>query len=306
MSGKRLPVSVQLKRANERVRVLEGALASARKAKAPTVRQRPARVSKDDTIRVVFPDLHGSAQDSAAVAAFLADVKRICPDEVIGLGDIFDAGGFLAQHHTLGYVAEAAYTFEDDIAAANGFLDSLQGAAPRARIELLEGNHEGRIEKWCVTSALRNQRDAAFLLRVYAPEVLLRLRARGIAWHRRSDVADGLSVGGAIKRGKVVFMHGIQRGRSDPASVARRFGCSVVHGHTHHVREEMISPVSIGEIGAWSIGCLSQRQPLWQHGDSTDWVNAYAIQIVARSGRFLHFTVPIVHGESLLPSMSLR
>lgn len=258
------------------------------------------RSGKDDTIRVVFPDLHGCFQDPAAVGAFLADVKRLAPDEIIGLGDIVDAGGFLAQHHTWGYVAEATYTFEDDIRAANTFLDRLQAAAPAAKLDLIEGNHEQRIERWCVTQALRSGRDAGFLMARNAPDILLDVKGRGARYYRRSEMYDGLPIQGTIKRGKCLFTHSAEQ------RTLRRFGASVVHGHTHRVDSLLLRSAMGGVHGIWSLGCLSKPQPLWQHGNPTDWTHAYGIQIVARSGAFLHFTVPLIDGRSLLPDIKLR
>jgi len=93
-------------------------------------------------VRVIIPDTHGAKADKAALASLLSDIKAINPQEVILMGDHVDCGGHLALHHVMGYVAETAYSYEDDIAAANSFLDSLRLAAPSAKIEYLEGNHE--------------------------------------------------------------------------------------------------------------------------------------------------------------------
>jgi len=298
----------RMRESEKRVIDLEEQIKSMRTAQVRIKPPAPAKKhgTHKGTVRVIFPDLHGSYQDRAAVAAFMADVKILCPDEIIGLGDIFDAGGFLAQHHTWGYVAEAEYTFEDDVAGANGFLDSLQNAAPRARIELLEGNHESRIERWCVTSALRSRKDAKFLLDAYSPQVLLQVGRRGIKYHRRAEFHDGLPVQGAIRRGKICFVHGHTFGQRAAEILARKFATNVVCGHTHKVQSVMISSVAAGTIGAWTMGCLSQRQPLWQHGAPTEWVHAYGIQLLSKSGEFLHLTVPIINGVSLLPEMKLR
>lgn len=92
--------------------------------------------------RVAIPDTHGCNVDPKAIAAFLGDLDVIKPAEIVMLGDHLECGGFLAQHHTLGYVAQTGYTFEDDVAACNQLLDSIQKAAPKASIDYLEGNHE--------------------------------------------------------------------------------------------------------------------------------------------------------------------
>jgi hypothetical protein len=148
----------------QRVLELETALARERKAKDMALAQleeargmrkpppprpgKPRARRKDDIVRVVASDLHGMKQHAAAVQAFLGDLKVLDPDELILNGDMTDCGGFLAQHHTLGYVAEVEYSYEEDTAAANRFLDACATQAPHARLEMLEGNHEGRVERW--------------------------------------------------------------------------------------------------------------------------------------------------------------
>jgi hypothetical protein len=62
--------------------------------------------SKDDFVRIIANDLHGSQMDEDAVAAFLADLRTWDADEIILNGDIVECGGFLAAYHTLGYVAQ--------------------------------------------------------------------------------------------------------------------------------------------------------------------------------------------------------
>lgn len=298
----------RLKQANQEIQavrkevvVLQGHLARARAARAKLAPMaRPTKRSgRDDTLRVIFPDLHGVFQEPQAVAAFMADVKKLAPQEVIGLGDLTDCGGFLAQHHVWGYVAEAEYTFEDDIAMSNQFLDALQAASPGSVIDLIEGNHDHRVEQWCVTSALRSKRDASFLLQHYSPRTLLRLKERGVTYHSRSELSDGLPVPGAIRRGKCVFTHEARM------STIQRWGLNVVHGHDHKTTANVIHTVANGTIGVWSAGCLSKRQPLWRHGDPTGWTHSYMVQVVARSGRFLTLQVPLIDGQSLLPTLKL-
>lgn len=119
-------------------------LASKKESKLKIKFNKPAKAKKvlNDHIRVIIPDSHGSQINIEAASAFLADLKALNPKEVVMLGDHVDCGGWLAQHHTLGYVAETLYSYEDDIKAANDFLDQIQLNAPDAEIHYIEGNHE--------------------------------------------------------------------------------------------------------------------------------------------------------------------
>lgn len=263
--------------------------------KAPKLRRGP-----DDLVRLIKPDTHGMYACAPAFAAFLADMKALSPHEVIDGGDFSDCGGFLAQHHALGYVAQGEYSFEQDMEAVNAQYDAMQAAAPRASFETLEGNHEQRVERWCITQTLGGVRDADGLRKRNAPEILCRFKERGVRYYRMSDFHDGLPVRGTIRRGKCFFVHMPPRGCGSPGAVARRFGGCVVYFHTHHAREEIVRTVVTDAIGAFNPGCLAELQPLYAHTDPTDWSHGYGLQLVARSGAFLHVNVPIINGVSLL------
>lgn len=263
----------------------------------------PEKRTIGDTVRVCIPDTHGAKIDKAALAALLTDLKALDPHEIILLGDHVDCGGFLAQHHVMGYVAETAYSYEDDVAHANAFLDAVQNAAPRAKIEYLEGNHERRVETWAVTQTLRHSRDSEGLRKLYAPEYRLSLAARGITYYRESEYYDGLPVPGVIKRGKCFFMHGMSTSKNAVSATLGKIGGNVVFAHTHRAQSEVVRLVGAGVIGGWNPGCLCELQPLWQHTNPTDWTHGYGVQLVSASGAFLHLNIPILDGKTNFASL---
>lgn len=282
---------------------LEASLRAARNTPTePIIPAKPVKREGREKVRVIIPDSHGDHISRPAAAAFLADLKYLNPDEVIMLGDHLDCGGFLAQHHTMGFVAETETSFEADVIAANAFLNEVQKAAPSAKVDYLEGNHDQRIEKWCVTQALRNRRDSQFLLDTFSPRAVLGLKNRGIKYYETSGRYDGLSIPGTIKRGQCYFTHGISHGRHATHTHVTRFGASVVHGHTHRAQSSIIRIVDGGVIGAWCPGTLSKLQPLYLHTSPSDWCHGYGVQFVQPSGKFLHVNVLISGGMSLLPS----
>jgi hypothetical protein len=257
---------------------------------------------RKDIMRVIIPDSHGSYADKAAIGAFLSDLKRLDADEIVMLGDHIDCGGFLAAHHTLGYVAQSTYTYADDLAAANSFLDAIQEAAPRARIHYLEGNHEWRVERWAVTQQLSNQADAQMLVDALAPKTQLQLKRRGITYYARSERYDNLPVPGTLRLGHTFFAHDPGPG-SHPEMYARRFGGSIWYGHQHRARSSIIRNVQAGAVGAWCPGTLAGLQPLYSHTNITDWTHGYGIQTVSESGLFASMLVPIIEGVSMLSSL---
>ena len=290
----------ELSEARKQVETLQAALDQARTVHAkPHKQKRPRRV-KGDFFRFFFPDTHGCFVDDAALAACLEDMATLQPREIYLMGDHLDCGGFLAQHHTLGFVAEADYTFESDVAAANSLLDEVQKRCPKAVITYLEGNHEERLEKYCVTAALRQSKDAAFLRKLIGPESVLHLEKRGIRYITKGKTYDDCRVQGTVKAGKCYVTHGTRHGKNAAQQMLNRFGACVVFGHVHKLLAAADRNVRDGEFAAWSVGHLSRQQPLWRHGDPTDWSQGYGFQVVTKTDDFLHINVPIIEGRSYL------
>jgi predicted phosphodiesterase len=296
----------ELKAERAKVAKLDADLKAARAASpvSPPKPRRRAR-EREDRVVVVFPDVHGSSADPQAVAAFLGDVKALQPDMVVGLGDLVDCGGFLAQHHVLGFVAETAYTYEDDLKAAGAFLDAVRDAAPNAELRAIEGNHDARPERWAVTAALRQKVTAEWLRQRVAPDEVLCFKDRGIQYYRRAVTYDNAPVQGMFRIGKLGFAHGLLNGNSDPGSVLNRFGHSMVYGHTHQMASK-VRPWNGSAIGAWNIGTLAKLQPLYAHSSPTLWTHGYGVFVFSKTGNFQAIPVTIVNGVSLLPELKLR
>lgn len=249
--------------------------------------------------RVIVPDSHGSVIDPKAATAFLNDLEIIDPSEIIMLGDHLECGGFLAQHHTLGYVAQTKYSFEEDADAANQFLDEIQSRS-NAPIDYIEGNHERRIENWIVTNTLKNPRDAAYLTSMFSVSTVLHLEKRKLRLIAQGKLYDGLDLPATIKKGNCYFTHGSSTAKHAASVHVAKFGGNIVYGHTHRADFHQIKTVKAGAIGAWCPGCLCKMQPLWQHTNPTDWTQGYGLQMVLSNGDFLHINVPIIKGKSLL------
>lgn len=283
-----------------RVKELEERIHSLRGSKPILPDARPTKTKGRSICRMTIPDTHGNLVDKNAIAAMLADMEVVKPKEVILLGDHLECGGFLAQHHTLGYVAQTEYTFDSDVQATNELLDRLQSICPESEFDYIEGNHERRIENWCVTQALKNSNDAEYLRRMFSANSVLALEERGIRWIRQGVYYDGLSIPATIQRGHCYFTHGSSTAKHAASEHVKKFGGNVVYGHTHRADSYVIRTVKSGVIGAWSPGCLCVLQPLWQHTNPTDWSHGYGLQLASEDGSFLHINVPIIDGKSYL------
>ncbi len=263
----------------------------------------PKRVAGGSYIRIIVPDSHGCMAHKPSLAAFLSDLKQLGTNairEIIMLGDHLECGGFLAQHHVANYVAQNEYTFEDDLNATNCFLDQLQDTCPVACIDFLEGNHERRMESWCVTQTLRHKADAKYLRSLFNPATKLNLATRHINLFEQGKFYDGLSIPATIRRGKCFFTHGIRAGKGSTAATLADFAGCVVHGHTHTAAGASGNTIHSGRIVAYCPGCLCELQPLWKHTQPTNWSHGYGVQFVNKGGEFTHLNVPIDGGVSFI------
>jgi predicted phosphodiesterase len=264
----------------------------------PTQRKSKAKSDKP-FVRVVIPDTHGTSIDVPAITALFDDLEALRPKEIVMLGDHLECGGFLAQHHTLGYVAQSDYTFEADVDAANDLIDKLQARCPDAVIHYIEGNHERRIETWCITQALRNQADGGFLLKQFGTRSQLHLDKRGIHFYKQGQKYMNVKIPGTIKLGSCYFTHGHTSAKHSAAVMVQAFGANVVFGHIHRPDEFSMNMVDGSTARAWCPGCLCDDQPKWRHTAPTSWSHGYATQLVHEDD-FLHINVPIIEGKSYL------
>jgi predicted phosphodiesterase len=248
--------------------------------------------------RVIVPDSHGAHIDKPARDAFLRDLRRLDAKEIILLGDHLDCGGTFSTHQR-SYTNEITESYSSDCREANLFLDRIQSACPKAVIHYIEGNHEAHVERWA-SREFQCEEDAVSLLRDFGPSAKLKLKSRGIRYYRRGEFYMGCSIPGTIKLGKCYFTHGISHSKHATQSHLERFGANVVHGHTHRAQSSVERTVSSDGHGAWCPGTLAKLQPLYRHTAPSSWSHGYAVQFVAKSGRFVHFNVPIMSGRSML------
>jgi hypothetical protein len=304
-------LEVALKRERSARELLEQTLDRLRSSSVKLNLTRKAKSSKGGvTLRVIVPDSHGCFVDQSAASAMLADIAMLKPSSIILLGDHLDCGGFLAEHHTWGYVAETDYTFEDDCQATNQFLDALQSAAPQATIEYLEGNHERRIEKWIVTDVLKKGKGSSSSVKtlnaLFSTETVLQLDKRKIPIYKQGQWYDGCHVPGTILRDNCYFTHGQFTSKAAAAAHLAKYNSNIWFGHPHRMDMATKRTVASGPIGAWNPGCLCQLQPYWMHQNLTDWVNGYGIQLVQKGLGHLNLQIPIIDGVSYLSPLIRR
>lgn len=291
--GKPTPAEKQL----DRMQKMLDAERASKVARLP--KRRPARRVGGSFVRVIIPDSHGAHVHWPAAKAMIEDIRRLDPAEIIWLGDHLDCGGTFSAHQR-SYTNELAESYEQDCAEGNALLDLVMQAAPNARHDYLEGNHEAHVERWAARN-FSSFADARLVVERLGPQGMLRLKERGIPYYKRSEMYDDLPIPGTIRRGKCFFTHGIVHNKYATSSHVERFGANIVHGHTHRAMSTIVRTVSSGAIGAWCPGTLAKLQPLYKHTAPTDWSLGYMLQFVSReSGKFSSFCVPIFEDHTLL------
>ena len=257
-----------------------------------------SKAESGDIVEVIFSDVHGNKHDPAAMAALLGDLKTLRPDRIIIGGDFVDCGGFLAEHHTLGYVAETEDSYEDDVAVSNSLLDQILAAASPKEVHYIEGNHEWRVERWALTQRLAHHKDTDLLRRTFCPEHVLRLKDRGIHYYRQGQM-HGCDTPGWVKLDKMYFVHKISNAR-DAAEVAMaKAGGNICYFDTHRASFKPKYIPGMGLISAWNPGCLCKRQPLYANTRPTEWTHGYLVRFISRkTGNFQMTNITINEGTS--------
>lgn len=247
--------------ASEAVQALEQERAKTKPKINPRPKPRPRQPR--DRVEVIFGDVHGNKHDPLAVKALLADLRLINPDRIFMGGDIIDCGGFLAEHHTLGYVAETEDSYIDDCSVGNALLDDIQNAAGNAEIDYLEGNHEWRVERWAVTQKLSHHKDVELLRRTFHPRHVLHLEKRGIKYYEQGVVHVDKAPPGWVRKDGLWYVHKLSNSRNAASAAVDLASANVVYFDSHRIDYMPKYIPGRGMVAAWNPGCLCKRQPLY-------------------------------------------
>lgn len=244
-------------------------LRGAAPTRAPLAQDRPTSIAW-------ISDVHVPEHDVPAVNAWLAWLRDVRPDEIMLGGDIAEMGS-CSMH---GGVANPA-ALMDDIAALNAFLDDVQAASPTSKVTFLEGNHCTRLKRIVVSNL------PTFDGAIDIP-TLCRLKERGIAWH---------TYGQLVQRGKLRFTHGVYCNEHHAAQHLRRFGCSIVYGHTHRHAVYTRATADMEMQAAFGMPSMRTLDPEWTHGGPTGWGHGFGMFYVLPDGSFTPYTVLITRGR---------
>lgn len=221
-------------------------------------------------------DVHVPEHDVPAVNAWLQWVRDVQPDEIMLGGDIAEMAS-CSEH---GGVANPA-ALMDDIKALRSFCEDVRAAAPYSRITFLEGNHCTRLKRVVV------HKLPTFDGAIDIP-TLCDLPGLGIDW---------VPFGKLVQRGKLRFVHGVYCNEHHAANHLRRFGCSIVYGHTHRAQTFTRATADMEMQAAFGMASMRTLDPEWTAGGPTGWGHGFGMFYVLPDGAYSGYQVFVTRGR---------
>lgn len=232
--------------------------------------------------RLFVPDCHVPYHDVKAFETMLEIARDFKPDEIVVLGDFFDA--YSVSFHSKDPKKMVA-TLEHELELSRPEIAKLQKVNPRARMVFLCGNHEDRIRRYV-------NHHAPMLARSLGIEDTLKLP------HGTIFLPYGQR--NRYFMGKLLATHGTLFNQHVAQGMIRKYGTSVIFGHTHRLQEFNVVNVHGDRLKGITCGWLGDITHAGEYVlDMADWVHAFALSYHFPNGNFVMQTVEIVAGRAV-------
>lgn len=222
-------------------------------------------------MRVLFAsDIHFPYESVEAWNLFLGLVPALAPDRIVLGGDVVD---FYAVSHFLTDPLRR-FSIQDDIDHAVKQLLRLRKAAPDARIDFFQGNHELRLQKYLFSKAA----ELSGLRCLTLPELLQ---------FSKLEVKQWVETNQKYKIGRLWLLHGDQvvSSQINPArQLAQRLHVHALCGHVHKFSHHSDHGLGGKERGAWTNGCLCMLNP--EYAYNPQWANGFTLIDFVDDGLF--------------------
>ncbi len=246
---------------------------------------------------VVAPDIHFPHQDKHALACFLTAVRALRPRSAGFLGDMLDCQGW-SQHPVRSHAEERAQTFyEAEVRPAQELLAETEKHCDEMWMD--EGNHEQRVQSTIVRlgGVLKDLED------LVSPRKLL-AEGRKKPWTWVPYIPEAQTLSHYKIADDLLAIHGwtwCKHAAAKHLEQAKNY--SIIHGHTHRKQSFYSRDPITGKVyQAWSPGCLSKLQPLYQTNSPTDWVHGFSlIWVTDDKQRWTSYSPVIDRGVCVLP-----
>lgn len=249
-------------------------------------------IESDGVYRVlVTPDCQLPYEDEIAmnvVEQYAADHKF---DEWIDLGDYLDLD-FLSRYNIGNHRANANKKLREHYDYGREVLDRrlkiLRSNNPKAKMTIIEGNHDFRVE-----SFLDTQPAMEGLIEVAEG---LELKQKDVQWIRFWRDKS------LYRIGKALFAHGLYTSKFHAEKMVNNYGDNIFYGHTHDVQE--FPKVLRGRdktIVGQSLGCLCRYDQSYIKGAPTNWQQAFGEFWFFPDGHFTYYVPRIFKGRFIAP-----
>ena len=206
-------------------------------------------------------DTHHPWHSTGRVEILLDAIRKLKPNVVVLLGDIWDAYRLSRFNHLM----KDAPTTVQELDLVQRFLYWVRTAARKARIIYIPGNHEERFSK-----QMSSKVPEVYGLEAVSVPALLKLEDMGIEWnHDRADVVFD----------EVKFRHG-ELIRKHPGMTVREYvsqhAASYAIGHCHRmgwINQRVGSSVFSGV----ECGCLCTYRAAYDYAYMPNWCRGFVI-----------------------------
>lgn len=246
---------------------------------------------KDPARWIVLPDMQVPFHDRRTLAAVEAYMDDHRWDGYINLGDFLDfreLSSFERENKRENKIAAIRRSYAAGNMVLDRHVDIVRRKNKSAKMVLIEGNHEFRIESY-----LDRHPEAEGLVEV---PVGLKLKERNIEW------VPYWSQGRTYRIGNAYFGHGRYTNDHHAAKHARHYGVCFYYGHLHDI--QVYTLVQHGPdktIEAASLGCLCRYDQKYIQGSPTRWQQAFAVFYFFPDGYYQRFIVRIFKHRFISP-----
>lgn len=257
-----------------------------------------AKKATGSNLVMVIPDTHFPNENKEAVAIVKRILGTLKPGRTVFLGDMLDCAPF--STHAAKDIKELRQSnfVEDEVDPANEFIDVAQKYTKGDTV-FVEGNHENRIARWAIDHGL----GAQSIYEAVSPQSLLskgRSNFRYIPYINNAD--PGFSYYEITKN--LIAVHGWSfAANAARVHLQKARSKSVCFGHTHRQQSDAgRDPFSKERVVAFSVGCLSEIQPMYMHAPS-DWVLGLGLIYISHNNPkdWMEYALTIQNGRVILP-----
>ncbi len=223
-----------------------------------------------------IPDTHTPYHDKTAYKLMLDVAQAFKPDEVVYLGDFFDA--YSISSHDKNPLKDPR-VLKDELIEGRDLLSETEKICKAKKYTFMQGNHEFRIERYIAAGCPK-------LSGLYSSREILCIPGDyGYFPYGQENY---------YRIGKLTITHGYLAGENPAATTVKKFRSSVILGHVHKLQEYHITNIHgedwVGICAGW-LG--NPRKAAEYMKGVTDWSLGFVLTWHKPDGSFFYQLIQI-------------